>query len=134
MKQSRIILFITFISLSFTSQSIAGEPQLEVDHDQLKANMEKLDSQIQELNTSLEEGTEKIRQENFERDMQQNRINLDAFMAKQKETERKRNRWNVIRLVLLAVMIVAAFMSRSMRKKAKELLQAEAKSKEDQSE
>lgn len=134
MKVFRILLLLALTSTAFNHLSLAGEPELDIDHDQLKLNMDKLDSQIQELNTSLEEETEKLRQKNFDRQMEQNRINLEAYMAKQKETERKRNRWNVVRLVLLIVTVVAAIASRAKRKKAKALLESEGQSEQNQSE
>tara|TARA_B100000745_G_scaffold268008_1_gene193887 strand:- start:351 stop:620 length:270 start_codon:yes stop_codon:yes gene_type:complete len=87
----RALFITTLVSFYFSAPLIAGEPELNVDHDQLKENMAKLDSQIQELNTSLEAETEKYRKEQFERTMQQNQRNLEHFMAAKKERERKRN-------------------------------------------
>ncbi|MCO4820141.1 MAG: hypothetical protein KC517_11010 [Bacteroidetes bacterium] len=118
------LLAFTLISFVLYSYGVnAEEPVLKVEQDQLKANMAKLDSQIQELNTSLEEGTEKIRQEQFERSMRNNQRTLERLVAKRKEEQKKRDRWNLFRGLLLVVTVIAAIVGRTAKKKSEKAQQ-----------
>ena len=97
----------------------AEEPRLDKKQDQLKTNMAKLDSQIQELNTAIEEGNEKAKQEQFERYMNNNLRNMERLVAERKEEQKKRERWNMFRGLILVITVIAAIVARSAKKKAK---------------
>ena len=96
----------------------AEEPRLDKKQDQLKTNMAKLDSQIQELNTAIEEGNEKAKQEQFERYMNNNLRNMERLVAERKEEQKKRERWNMFRGLILVITVIAAIVARSAKKKA----------------
>ncbi|MFT5723684.1 MAG: hypothetical protein ACI9JN_000801 [Bacteroidia bacterium] len=117
----------------------AGEPsnQSREQNGSKGIDLDQLDSQLEALSESIEVDNEAIYEKQMEQSMNQYARGLDIFMAKQKEQQAKRKRWNIIRGVLLVVTIIASIGSLMAKSKAKELAaktNSEATDDESQSE
>jgi len=120
------VLLIAILLNLIAFHGIAGEPPTEngaIDQTELNEGMKSLDSQIKAMNAQIEEQQQKLQEEQLKSYNEQNLKNLNEFVAKQDEVNRKKKRSNYIRAGLLLVMAVSFIISRISRKKAKDASQ-----------
>ncbi|MCB9261500.1 MAG: hypothetical protein H6607_03930 [Flavobacteriales bacterium] len=121
MKSFKLILMVTVLIISFPKSGICGEPptmEMDEEIEQLKQKIDETTAQTDSLNQAIEEMSQAERKAQMEEFIEQNKRNLDSFMAEQQAREKKNNTRLFIRLGLLVITIIALIVSRVNKKKA----------------